>query len=323
MTHTMRAARVQLPAISTASRRAAERWSPPRSLTVIARRTVGVEPKPRLASVSETPVRQLHGAAMMLSASVLIDSAIEHYRGSFHNKAMYMPLAASICSLLAGAQGALAGKIESDRARSLAYGGAVAVGAIGAGFHVYNVGKRVGGWRWENLFYGAPLGAPAALTLSGLTGLAADRIPASEKRDGEAKLLGFPAGRALAALASVGLLGTVGEAGLLHFRGNFQNPAMYLPVTIPVAAAAVTADAALRPEKRDRRAAKFWLGLTSVMGMAGAALHAYGVSRGMGGWRNWRQNLVDGPPIPAPPSFSALALVGLAALTLLEGSRRK
>jgi hypothetical protein len=37
----------------------------------------------------------------------------------------------------------------------------------------------------------------------------------------------------------------------------------------------------------------------------------------MGGWRNWRQNLVDGPPIPAPPSFTGLALAGLAVLDLL------
>jgi hypothetical protein len=39
----------------------------------------------------------------------------------------------------------------------------------------------------------------------------------------------------------------------------------------------------------------------------------------MGGWRNWRQNLIDGPPLPAPPSFSGLALAGLAALALMRG----
>jgi len=47
-------------------------------------------------------------------------------------------------------------------------------------------------------------------------------------------------------------------------------------------------------------------------------LHALGVARAMGGWRNWRQNVVDGPPLPAPPSFTALALAGLAALRLLR-----
>jgi len=38
----------------------------------------------------------------------------------------------------------------------------------------------------------------------------------------------------------------------------------------------------------------------------------------MGGWRNWSQNVLNGPPIPAPPSFTGLALAGLAALGLLE-----
>jgi hypothetical protein len=34
----------------------------------------------------------------------------------------------------------------------------------------------------------------------------------------------------------------------------------------------------------------------------------------MGGWRNWSQNLLNGPPLPAPPAFTALAIAGLAAL---------
>jgi hypothetical protein len=38
----------------------------------------------------------------------------------------------------------------------------------------------------------------------------------------------------------------------------------------------------------------------------------------MGGWRNWSQNILNGPPIPAPPSFTGLALAGLAALGLIE-----
>ena len=34
----------------------------------------------------------------------------------------------------------------------------------------------------------------------------------------------------------------------------------------------------------------------------------------MGGWRNWSQNVLNGPPLPAPPSFTGLAMAGLAAL---------
>jgi hypothetical protein len=38
----------------------------------------------------------------------------------------------------------------------------------------------------------------------------------------------------------------------------------------------------------------------------------------MGGWRNWSQNVLNGPPIPAPPSFTGLALAGLAGLGLMQ-----
>ena len=94
---------------------------------------------------------------------------------------------------------------------------------------------------------------------------------------------------------------------------------MWLPVSLPPVAAALTA----RPRSsahaaRGRRLTRAWLRLTALLGVGGVGFHAYGVSRAMGGWRNWRQNVVDGPPLPAPPSFSALALAGLAALRLRE-----
>jgi hypothetical protein len=63
---------------------------------------------------------------------------------------------------------------------------------------------------------------------------------------------------------------------------------------------------------------RWWMRLLAVMGLAGVGFHAYGVSRNMGGWSNWSQNVLAGPPIPAPPSFSGLALAGLAALDLMK-----
>jgi hypothetical protein len=64
------------------------------------------------------------------------------------------------------------------------------------------------------------------------------------------------------------------------------------------------------------------LAVTAALGLAGSAFHAYGVSRNMGGWRNWRQNLLAGPPLPAPPAFAGLALAGLGALLLMRGRSR-
>ena len=128
----------------------------------------------------------------------------------------------------------------------------------------------------------------------------------------------LPAGRTMAAVISAGLLGTTGEAGLLHFRGAFHNPLMTLPVTLPPVGALLMASAAAGPPGRDLWFTRWWLRLLTAMGFAGAALHAYGVSRNMGGWRNWSQNILNGPPIPAPPSFAGLALAGLAALGLMD-----
>ena len=100
----------------------------------------------------------------------------------------------------------------------------------------------------------------------------------------------------------------MGEAGLLHLRGAYHNPAMWLPVSLPPMAATLLAASAAAPSPRRWLIAKAWLRLTALLGfVGGAGFHAYGVSRGMGGWRNWTQNLLNGPPIPAPPSFTGLA----------------
>ena len=269
-----------------------------------------VEPVAHLAS------QGMRGAGAMLAASVLADSALEHYRGSFHNSFMSAPLASATLNLIASAHGAKNSGAR-DTARTAAYAASILTGLVGTGFHIYNVGKRVGGFRWENLFYGAPLGAPAALTLSGLAGLAAEELAAQAERRAP-KILGLPAGRALAGFVSLGLIGTLGEVGLLHFRGAFQNPGMYLPLTAPPVAAALLAEAAASPMPRRRPLAKLFLRMTALLGVAGVGFHAYGVARSMGGWRNWRQTVVDGPPLPAPPAFSGLALAGLAALELIE-----
>jgi hypothetical protein len=263
-----------------------------------------------------TAARRLNRAAGMLAFSVLFDSAIEHYRGSFRNKAMYTPLAVSSLALAVSTHGLNDERSEIHHLRDAIYIAAALTGAIGTGFHFYNVAKEPGGIGWQNVFYGAPLGAPAAIALSGLLGAAAERIRDSDPHSPRA--FGLPAGRVAAAIASLGLLGTTGEASLLHFRGAFHNPFMFLPVTLPPVSAALLAETALGKVHRSRWFMRWWLRLTTAMGLAGMFFHAYGVHRNMGGWRNWRQNILNGPPLPAPPSFTGLALAGLAALTLVD-----
>jgi hypothetical protein len=153
--------------------------------------------------------------------------------------------------------------------------------------------------------------------LSGIAGLAAETVRAVPPGR-EPRFFGRPAGRCLAALAAIGIAGTVAEVGLLHFRGSFQNRAMYLPVTMPPIAAALLAKACLLPQRETHGFTRFWLTFTALLGAVGPLFHGFGVHRAMGGWRNWRQNVLSGPPLPAPPAFTGLSIAGLAALRLIE-----
>lgn len=260
--------------------------------------------------------RRLNRSAGVLASSVLLDSAVEHYRGSFANPAMYTPLIVSSLTLAFSAHGTTDKTPEAHLARQAVYAAGAMTGLVGTGFHLYNILKRPGRLTWQNLFYGAPIGAPMAILLSGLLGSAAEAV--RDNPPHKARVLGMPAARLLSVVTGLGLLGTTGEAGLLHFRGAFHNPAMLAPVTLPPAGAGLMLAAATGAKDRSRGLARWWMRLTAGMGFVGVAFHIFGVYRNMGGWKNWSQNVLNGPPIPAPPSFTGLALAGLAALSLLD-----
>ncbi|WP_246512897.1 hypothetical protein [Azospirillum picis] len=260
--------------------------------------------------------RRLNRAAALLGASVLADSAVEHYRGSFHNPAMITPLLASGATIAASLHGSLDRRPRAHRFRDATYAAAALTGIAGTAFHLCNVTRRPGGLSWLNLFYGAPIGAPAAIGLAGLLGFAAERV--RHGPDGPPSVAGLPAPQVLTVLSAAGILGTVAETALLHFRGAYHNPAMYLPVTIPPAAAAVLLRTLWHDGPGPRRAARLAMRATAGLGLLGTGFHAFGVHRNMGGWGNWRQNILNGPPLPAPPSYTALAFAGLAALALRD-----
>ena len=278
---------------------------PPPSL---ARRRPAPPPAQR---VVRREARDLHLGAAILALSALADSGIEHYRGSFHNPGMYAPLATGWTALAASLLGLADRSARRHPLRDLGYAASAAVGLAGLAFHAYNVTKRPGGLSWHNLFYGAPIGAPVALTLAGFLGRYAEAV--RELDEGERR----EAGRALGAAVAAGLAGTIGEAALMHFRGAYHNPAMALPVTLPPLSAALLTAAVAKPTPRRLRLAGLLLKATTALGLIGVGFHAFGVARNMGGWRNWRQNVLNGPPLPAPPGFTGLALAGLAALKLM------
>ena len=266
--------------------------------------------RPVIPTREQGAAKILDTASAILMAGVATDSTAEHYRAGFHNPAMFVaPLMSSIG--LTTAIAAAANPAAEGVVRRIVFTISVLTGLAGLAFHLTNISRRPGGWNSTSLFYGAPLAAPLAVTMGGVLGLAASRVARSPER---------VSGRMLGGLCAVGLLGTSLEAGALHFRGAFQNPFMYAPVVIPPVAAAALARASLDP-RSGRRAARTLLHLTALLGIAGTAFHAWGVHRRMGGWRNWTQNILVGPPLPAPPAFSGLALAGLAALELLETQR--
>ena len=275
---------------------------------------------PALRTRSDAPAirdsQRLRVGAALLAACVLGDSALEHYRGAFENPGMYAPLVASASTLFVALRARLAHRPRTNVRVGRTYGTAIAVGVAGLAFHAVNIGRREGGFGWLNLFYGAPLIAPAALIAAGATGIAADRVGSATARS----LTWFDAsiGRVIAACTSIGLLATSAEAALLHFRGAFHNPVMWAPISIPPVAASLLAYATVRRDASAKAFARTWLRLTALLGVAGVVMHGYGVTRAMGGFGNASQNVVDGPPLPAPPSFTALAGIGLAALSIVE-----
>ena len=258
--------------------------------------------------------RMVAGGAAVIACAVLADSAVEHYRGSFANKAMVAPVATSAMSLVTDTMLAAFGPAGPAQPLAASVHAASALtGLAGLGFHAFNLTRDVGGLRWGTMFYKAPIGAPAALVLAGALGAAGQALVRGGSHLGPVPLI---SGRALAGIGAVGLAGTAAEAALLHFRGAYHNPAMWLPVTLGPIAATALAKAALTGRFGWITTAA--LAATCALGLAGSAFHAYGISRNMGGWKNWRQNLLAGPPLPAPPAFTGIAVAGLGALLLIR-----
>ena len=256
----------------------------------------------------------LGAGAAILCVSVALDSAIEHYRGEFKDKAMFVGPTMALLGLGAATYVAFRPQRANDTLPKIALFTVGATGLVGLGFHSYNILKRPGELDALNLFYGAPMGAPAALTLAGLYGIIAGEM-LSGRSYVKTRLPRHTAG-----LIAFSLMGTIAEAGLLHFRGSFQDPAMYLPVTIPPLAAMSIGAAALSP--RATAVAEPLLKATAVLGIAGPIFHAYGIHRNMGGWKNWSQMILQGPPLPAPPAFLGIAAAGLGIIPLLKEEQK-
>ena len=85
--------------------------------------------------------QRLNRSSGLLAASVLLDSAVEHYRGSFENPAMVTPIVTSAVALLASANGHGDSRQSKHHPRNAVFWLTALTGLAGTGFHDYNVTK--------------------------------------------------------------------------------------------------------------------------------------------------------------------------------------
>ena len=197
----------------------------------------------------------------------------------------------------------------------VAGGVAVASGLIGFFFHhYYGVAKKPGGYKWllHYLMYGAPQLAPLALSWAGALALLVARGLA-----GESSFAGLNLRAALLALIAVALAGAVLQATILHYRGAFNNPAMYAPLTAPVLAVIACVWTAIAPGGVVLTVLTSLLWLTLLIGFVGLGMHLRGFGRQMGGLYVTVFNWLEGPPAWAPALFAGFAAVGLVTVHLL------
>jgi hypothetical protein len=118
--------------------------------------------------------------------------------------------------------------------------------------------------------------------------------------------------RTLSAATAAGTLPLTFEVYLEHYKGSFGDKWEWVPIALaPAVVAAGAAGVA------SERAARTWLPLTSGLygacGLIGTVLHARGVYRRPGGFREPTYNLVMGPPLLAPGSLGLIGAMGVLA----------
>jgi hypothetical protein len=257
--------------------------------------------------------------ALIVSATtllVMVDAFVGHYRHNFSYRLQYGPLVAG--PLLAASvllTAALPGVLWLHYAACASGWLAVASGLIGFGYHAYyGIVKKPGGMRWllHHLMYGAPLLFPLALSAMGFLA-----IIISAGLAGERGVFGIEIPTMLLIFVVLVLIGSVLQAGLLHYRGAFNTPAMYAPLTVPVVTALAGVWIAVAPSDFGRIIFGGLLWLTLIIGFIGFGMHLRGLDRQMGGLYVAVFNLMQGPPQGAPGIFAALAGIGLVTIYLM------
>jgi hypothetical protein len=145
---------------------------------------------------------------------------------------------------------------------------------------------------------------------------AADELTRTGAKAKQIKRIAWRTGLArwLRLLATLSIPPLWSEIAILHYRGSFQSPFMWIPVaSLPVIMAGGVASTLDRDERRSRAIfLPFALAMTAL-GLIGTFFHLRGIKRQMGGFRNWKYNVMTGPPFPAPMQVMLTGALATAA----------
>jgi len=103
--------------------------------------------------------RSLAGLTAVAAVVTTAEIYVEHYRGSFGNKAMWIPIVITPPVIVAGIGGVFSKRCAKTAlpAAAIVYG---LTGLAGEYFHARGVSRKPGGW--SNASYNVPMGPPIA-----------------------------------------------------------------------------------------------------------------------------------------------------------------
>ncbi len=251
----------------------------------------------------------------LLTAILLADAFAGHFRSGFENKSQYVPFISGGLLIVAALLALILPFANwTNTLLQIAGWAAIASGIVGFGFHhFYGILKKPAGYSWllHYLMYGAPQLAPLGLSANGVLALITARGLAKET-----EIYGFDLRSALLVLVAVSLFGAILQAGILHYRGAFNNPLMYVPLTVPLVTVFAAVWAILLPSSIAFLLLEIFLWLTFLTGFIGLGMHLRGFDRQMGGLHVAIFNWMEGPPAFAPALFAGFAAVGLVMVYL-------
>jgi hypothetical protein len=263
-----------------------------------------------------SPFQWLAFVVASLTFFILADAFAGHYRSGFVFRSQFAPFISGGLLIVI----ALWVTLRPDErwaipAFEVAGWLAIISGVVGLVFHhYYGIAKKPGGYSWllHYLMYGAPQLAPLALTVTGMLALITARGFA-----GKMSFAWLDLREALLALVAFALAGATLQAAILHYRGAFNNPFMFAPVTVPVLAIVMSIWVVVKENESVLLVLTILLWLVFLIGFVGLGMHLRGFGRQMGGLYVTIFNWIEGPPAFAPALFTGFSGVGLIAIYFL------